>query len=327
MRARPSLRATRKLSWPPESVKLGAPATPPGAPGFLRSNGQNLFFFGLNDVVDGLSRLGHDLFDFLFGAFDLVLTGTAAVFYFSEHVERLVAGLAHAHFTLLAVLLGELHQVLAALFAERRDRNANQVPVDLRIEPQIRLAQGLFRGLDLGFVPRLDREQARLGHADRGHLADRRGLPVVVDTDRVEHRRMRAAGSELGGLATQGFLRLLDCLPQFVQYIVDHLRTFDGAERVLYHQLETPASRSQAVRQWPFSNSRSASMALLRAAFFSAPPDEPRAACRRPGPPSRHLASRTASRPRAACVDCRLPPPRPRGRLPDARLHRPRACA
>ena len=50
-------------------------------------------------------------------------------------------------------------------------------------------------------VERLDRQHARLGHADRRELLQRRLLPVVVDRDSVEQCRRRAArahGVELG---------------------------------------------------------------------------------------------------------------------------------
>ena len=71
-------------------------------------------------------------------------------------------------------------------------------------------------------VPRLDREEARLGHVDVRHLRERRRRPVVVDLDAVEQARARAARAQLRQLALERIVRLGQRACQVLLDVVDH---------------------------------------------------------------------------------------------------------
>ena len=58
-----------------------------------------------------------------------------------------MARLADGDLALLALLLRDLDEVPAALLAERRDRNADELSVDLRVQPEIALTNRLLDGL------------------------------------------------------------------------------------------------------------------------------------------------------------------------------------
>src|SRR6188768_3967319 len=88
------------------------------------SYNQDLALFPLNDGVDVLTRSRDDFFGLLLGSFDVVFAG-------------------------VAVLLGDFDEIFAALFAQRRYRYADQIAVDLRVQPQIALADRLVDGLGL----------------------------------------------------------------------------------------------------------------------------------------------------------------------------------
>src|SRR5690606_41450843 len=80
---------------------------------------QDFLFRLLDDLVNRLTRFGHDFLGLLLRALDVVLTRAAAALDLLEHVEGVVASFANAHLAVFTVLLRDLDELLAPLLAER----------------------------------------------------------------------------------------------------------------------------------------------------------------------------------------------------------------
>src|SRR6266481_3248330 len=136
---------------------------------------------------------------------DLVVRAALFVFgddlVFEEFLDRLVAvaaDVADRHAMVLGYSVELLHQLLAALFVERRNRDADQLAIVGGIEAEISRADGFFNGPDLGDVPRLDRDQRWLGNVQVAELVERRGRAVVIDPYMVENADRSAARADDG---------------------------------------------------------------------------------------------------------------------------------
>src|ERR1044072_6313755 len=100
----------------------------------------------------------------------------------------------------LGELMDDFDELFAALFGQRRERNANDVAVVRRRESQVGREDALLDRLEQPFVPRLDSEQLRLG---RGHARDRRHRHLS------EQRGRRLAGAHGREVALHRFDRLV----------------------------------------------------------------------------------------------------------------------
>src|SRR5207244_7009651 len=89
-------------------------------------DGKDFFFFGVDDLVDALTGFCHGFFGLFLGAVDFVFASVAALFELAQHVEGLMARLAHGHLALFSGLLRDLDQVLTPLLAHRRNWDATQ---------------------------------------------------------------------------------------------------------------------------------------------------------------------------------------------------------
>ena len=124
-----------------------------------------------------------------------------------EHVHAVAANMAHGDARLLGIFVGDLDEVLAAVGVEVGDRDAQQGSLDDRIEAEVGLANGAVDGPDVGLVPYLNRQHARLGHTDRRDLVDRHRRAIDSDMNRIEQARRRAAGAQPAQLALQNRYR------------------------------------------------------------------------------------------------------------------------
>ena len=103
----------------------------------------------------------------------------------------------------------DLHEVLAPLLGQRRDREPHDLAVVGRRQAEIGLLHGALDVLDRAGVERLHDEQTRLRRRDRREALERRRRPVVVDRDAVEERRGRAAGANRVELVVRRLDRLV----------------------------------------------------------------------------------------------------------------------
>ena len=81
---------------------------------------------------------------------------------------------------LLHALVDDLDQVLATLFGEWRDVEANDGAVHVGHQPDVRLLDRLLDRAEDAAVPRLDDDLVRLRDADAGQLVERRLRAVVL---------------------------------------------------------------------------------------------------------------------------------------------------
>ena len=112
----------------------------------------------LDVIVGGLLHLGAVLLV-------LVLADDVLLLELLQMLHRVAADVAHGDALLFGVFARDLRQFRAALAGERRDRDAQRLAVDDRVEAEIGGADRLVDGADDGLVPHLHRDHARLGHA------------------------------------------------------------------------------------------------------------------------------------------------------------------
>src|SRR5947209_1428274 len=166
-----------------------------------RSNLHDLGFLVLEKVVDLLRVLVGELLDALLGTTLLVRADVAGVDELLQVLHRVAADLAHGDAVLLGEVAHDLDELLAPLLRQLRDRQADELAVVRRRQPEVRLLDRLLDRADRARVERLDREHPRIRDADRRQLLERRRRPVVLDLDAVEQRRRGASGAhraELG---------------------------------------------------------------------------------------------------------------------------------
>src|ERR1039457_2999477 len=105
-------------------------------------------------------------------------------------LHRLVAvaaDVAHGHAMVLGHAVQFLDELLAPLFGERRYRQADDLAVVARVQPQIAGADHLLDQSDLGYVPWLDGDQVRFRDVQVGNLIEWRGRTVVVHPKVVQN--------------------------------------------------------------------------------------------------------------------------------------------
>ena len=102
-----------------------------------------------------------------------------------------------------------LHEFFATLLGQGRDRQPDDLAVVGRIETQVRGADGLFNGADLGDIPRLDGDERRLGNVQVRELVQRRRRPVIVHADVIQNSERGAPGPDVRHLVLKVRNRLL----------------------------------------------------------------------------------------------------------------------
>jgi hypothetical protein len=81
---------------------------------------------------------------------------------------------------------------LRRLLGEVGDRQADHLAVRDRVDTEAGGADRLFDGVEVGAVPHLHRQHARLGHRHGRNLVDRHVGAVNIDIDAIEQRGRRA---------------------------------------------------------------------------------------------------------------------------------------
>src|SRR5690348_3754832 len=183
---------------------------------------EDLGLLGLHQLVDLLHvvvvRLLHVLFPVLLLVFGDVLG-------FLQLGDGLGARVADRHPTLLGEAMHHLHQLLAALLGERRERDANHVPVVGRREAQVRRQNRLLDRLHQTLVPGLDGQEPRFRRRHARHLVQGHLVSVGVHAHQIEQRGGRLAGPYRGELAAHRVHGLVHGLPGLLDLIGDGHRT------------------------------------------------------------------------------------------------------
>src|SRR5258708_6687628 len=163
---------------------------------------QILLFVG-DQLVDVGDRLVGEFLDLDFGALVLVLAYLALLQQRLHVRDRIAADVAHRDLGILALVLHDFGELLAALLGERGHRNANDIARGGRIHAQVGVADGLLDHRDHLLLERLDRDGARVGKRDVGDLVDRHFGAVIVDAQMIAEAGVRAAGAHLGEVVLQ----------------------------------------------------------------------------------------------------------------------------
>ena len=150
------------------------------------------FFFCSSSIV--LDVLVGDLLDLVEPLLLVVLGDLVILEQLLQPVVGVAAHLADAVAALLGQLVDVARQLLAALFGERRERDAHDLAVVGRVQAEIGGANRLLDRAELRRVERLRDDQRRLGNREAGDLVQRHLRAVGLDVDAVENRDRRAAG-------------------------------------------------------------------------------------------------------------------------------------
>src|SRR6266853_764378 len=128
---------------------------------------EDLRLLRLQDLVDRLEVIVVQLLRVLLAVLLLVFGHVLGLLDLADGVSARVP---HGHAPFLGVFVDHLHQLLAALFGERRQGDADDIAVVGRGEAQLGRLDRLLDRLEQAFVPRLHREQLGLRRRDARHL-------------------------------------------------------------------------------------------------------------------------------------------------------------
>src|SRR6185312_12212292 len=181
--------------------------------------------------------------------------GLAVLLSLLEVMLGVAAHIARGHTALLRQMPHLLDQLLAALLGQLRDRQADELAVVVRRQPQIRLHDRLLDVPHHTLVERRDRQQPRLRHADRGQLVDRHLRSVRAHVDALQQRGRRAAGADGRELVTGGLDGLVHPPGRILQHVVDHGVTCTGRPPGTLEMM-VPSRSPRAIRAMLCSSSR-----------------------------------------------------------------------
>src|SRR5208283_2801619 len=137
-------------------------------------------FFGGQHFVDFLYELGRVLLHLGLARSHLVFGGLLFLVQFLEHVVGVAAMVADADAEFLAYFAHVLHQILAPLLGQLRDRNPDQFAVVHRHQAKIGGLDRFFNFVHRALVVWRDHYQARLGRRQPGQLPQRSLRAVVI---------------------------------------------------------------------------------------------------------------------------------------------------
>src|SRR6185503_16459379 len=92
------------------------------------------------------------------------------------------------------------------------DGDADGLAVVLRVQVEVRPADGLLDRLQERGVPGLDRDERGVGRREVAHLVERRRRAVVVDADAVQHGQGGPPGAHRAELLAHGLERRVHAL-------------------------------------------------------------------------------------------------------------------
>ena len=107
----------------------------------------------------------------------------------TQVLHHVPADVADRDLAVLGDAAHDLHQLLAPLLGQRRDRQADDLAVVRWRQPEIGLLDRALDRLHRAGIERLDGQEARLGSSNRGQALQRSGSAVVVDAHAVEESR------------------------------------------------------------------------------------------------------------------------------------------
>src|SRR5579872_1275379 len=163
----------------------------------------DFFFFGLRGLIQLIHIGRRHLLD-LFERSALVVFGDGLIL--EQLLHRLVAiapNIPYGDAVIFRYPVQLLDELLAPVFGQRRNGDADQLTVIGRIEAQVRRADSLFDWADLGHIPGLHRDQRRLGHVEIPELVERRRRAIVIHTHMVEDADRGAARADDGHVVLQ----------------------------------------------------------------------------------------------------------------------------
>src|SRR3989475_1250510 len=176
----------------------------------------DLRLFGFDQLFHELHMVVVELLRVFLGVLLVVLGDVLGLL---DPVDRFGAGAAHADAPFLGELVHDLHQLLAALLREWRQRNADDVAVVRRGEPEIGGQDRLLHSLDEALVPRLDGQELRLRRGHARHLVEGHLVPVGFDAHEVQQRGSGLPGADGGELALHRLHRLVHRLLRLLEVI------------------------------------------------------------------------------------------------------------
>src|SRR5512133_860263 len=97
------------------------------------SDGKDLLFLLLNQLIDGVRCLCHRLLGLFLRSLNFILTRVARFLQLSQHVEGVMPGFADRNLTFLALLFRYLDQLFAPLLAQCGYWYTDDVAIYLRI--------------------------------------------------------------------------------------------------------------------------------------------------------------------------------------------------
>src|SRR5258705_12197235 len=199
-------------------------------------------------------RLLHVLFGVL-----LVIGGD--VLGLLDPVHRLGARMPDRDAAFLGELVHDFDQLFAAIFGQRRNRNADDVAVVRRREPEIGRENALLHRLQETFVPGLHREQLGLRRGDTRHLRQRHLVSVRLDAHEIEQRGRRFAGTNGGELPFDGFNRLVHQLLGMFDVVTQRTSGRSGHWTIL--PTRSPARTLAVAPGWLMLNTTMGSLSAL----------------------------------------------------------------
>ena len=146
----------------------------------------------------------------------------------------------------------------AALPRHVGDRQAQRGAVVDRVQAEPGRADRLLHRADVGLVPHLHRDHARLGHGDRRDLIQRHVCAIDLDGHGIEQRGRGATGAQASEIALQRFDRALHPALQIGLVICGHQRL----SMSFCTTVDTPSPRRTAAKL-PCSRMLKTTMGML----------------------------------------------------------------
>src|SRR5579885_2933840 len=244
IRGRPRHFAQRPL--PSMMIATWTGGFAPGVAGraSMGSDLQDLLLLLGQRLVDLLDVLVRQPLHLLIVATMLVLGDLAVLLHLLQRFHAVPPHVANGDPALLRVFVRELRELLAPLAAELGDRDAHELAVRLGIDPEIGLADRLLDRGDQAAVPDLDRDHARLRHADGAHLVERHLAAIGLDHHRVQQMDGGAAGAQARELPAQRLQRAVHTPLQLVHQLVCHGVSCPCQSETIIVYLPLPVSTS-----------------------------------------------------------------------------------